>query len=37
MVRVENKMISVKFRTLYTKAEEEIEKKNQVFCLVVET
>jgi len=45
MVRVENKMISVKFRTLYTKAEEEVEKKtnarvekkNQVFCLVVET
>jgi len=29
MVRVENKMISVKFRTLYTKAEEEVEKKNQ--------
>jgi hypothetical protein len=29
MIRVENKMISVEFRALYTKAEEEIEKKNQ--------
>jgi|TARA_B110000977_G_scaffold18591_1_gene22411 hypothetical protein len=29
MVRVKNKMISVKFGTLYTKTEEEVEKKNQ--------
>jgi len=29
MVRVKNKMISVKFGTLYTKTEEEEEKKNQ--------
>jgi len=44
MVRVKNKMISVKFGTLYTKTEEEVEKKNQregkkknqVFCLAVE-
>ena len=27
MVRVKNKMISVKFGTLYTKNEEEVEKK----------
>lgn len=29
MVRVENKVISVKFGALYTKTEEEVEKKNQ--------